>query len=91
MFPPYLTHVMQPLDVGCFQTYKHFHKLAVHQAVRNMQISYDYSCFIQDLLGIREKSLTEKNNCISVGKSWLVSYGSRCGFEEDEDILRSNS
>lgn len=30
MFPPHLTHLMQPLDVGCFQTYKHFHKLAIH-------------------------------------------------------------
>ena len=46
MFPPHLTHVMQPLDVGCFQTYKHFYKLAVYQAVRNMQLSYDYGCFL---------------------------------------------
>jgi hypothetical protein len=30
MFLPYLTYLLQPLDVGCFQTYKHFHKLAVH-------------------------------------------------------------
>ena len=30
MFPPYLTYLMQLLDVGCFQTYKHFHKLAVY-------------------------------------------------------------
>jgi DDE superfamily endonuclease len=60
MFPPYLTYILQPLDVGCFQTYKHFHSLAVHQAVRNMQLTYDYSCFLQDLPGIREKSLTKK-------------------------------
>jgi hypothetical protein len=57
MFPPHLTHLMQTLDVGCFQTYKYFHKLAV----RNMQLSFDYSCFLQDLPGIREKSLTENN------------------------------
>jgi hypothetical protein len=60
MFLPHLTHILQLLDVGCFQTYKHFHNLAVHQAVRNMQLTYNYSCFLQDLPGIREKSLTEK-------------------------------
>ena len=60
MFPPHLAHLLQPLDVGCFQTYKHFHKLAVHQAIRNMQLTYDYSCFLNDLEGIQEKTLTEK-------------------------------
>jgi DDE superfamily endonuclease len=51
MFPPHLTHLLQPLDVGCFQTYMHFHKLAVHQATRNMQLTYNYSCFLNDLEG----------------------------------------
>jgi hypothetical protein len=60
MFPPYLTQLLQPLEVGCFQTYKHFHKLAVHQAVRNMQLVYDYSSFLQDLPSIREQTLTGK-------------------------------
>ena len=79
MFPPYLTYVMQPLDVGCFQTYKHFYKLAVHQAVRNMQLSYDYSCFLQDLPGIREKSLTEKTIVSAWAKASL--------FPIDPDVV----
>jgi len=79
MFPPHLTHLMQPLDVGCFQTYKHFHKLAVHQAVRNMQLTYDYSCFLQDLPGIREKALTEKT---------IVSAWAKAGlFPLDPDMV----
>jgi DDE superfamily endonuclease len=28
--PLHLTHILQPLDVGVFQTYKHCHNLAVH-------------------------------------------------------------
>jgi hypothetical protein len=28
-FPGHLTHVLQPLDVGVFQPYKHWHKKAV--------------------------------------------------------------
>ena len=70
---------MQPLDVGYFQTYKHFHKLAVHQAVRNMQLTYDYSCFLQDLPRIREKTLTEKT---------IVSAWAKAGlFPLDPDMV----
>ena len=71
MFPPHLTYFMQLLDVGCFQTYKHFHKLAVHQAVRDMQLTYDYSCFLQDLPGIRERSLTKKTIVSAQAKAGL--------------------
>jgi hypothetical protein len=71
MFPPYLTQLLQPLDVGCFQTYKHFHKLAVHHAVRNMQLVYDYSSFLQDLPSIREQTLTGKT---------IVSVWAKAGF-----------
>jgi hypothetical protein len=74
MFLPYLTHLMQLLDVRCFQTYKHFHKLAVHQAIRNMQLTYDYSCFLQDLQGIREKSLTEKTIMSAWSKSGIFPF-----------------
>jgi hypothetical protein len=34
-YPPHLTHLMQPLDVGCFQTYKLWHERAVHSAIRH--------------------------------------------------------
>jgi hypothetical protein len=79
MFPPHLTHLLQPLDVGCFQTYKHYHKLAVHQAVRNMQLTYDYSRFLQDLPGIREAALTEKT---------IVSAWAKAGlFPMDQDVV----
>jgi hypothetical protein len=30
MFPPHLTYLLQLLDIRCFQTYKHFYKLAIY-------------------------------------------------------------
>jgi hypothetical protein len=36
IFPTHLTHLIQPLDIGCFQTFKHFHKLAIYQAIQNI-------------------------------------------------------
>ena len=76
MFPFYLTYLMQLLDMRCFQTYKHFHKLAVYQAVCNMQLIYNYSCFLQDLQGIREKSLTKKTIILAQAKASLFPLNS---------------
>jgi hypothetical protein len=45
-YPPHLTHLMQPLDVGCFQSYKHWHDQAVHSAVRNLEFGYNTSSFL---------------------------------------------
>jgi DDE superfamily endonuclease len=33
-YPPHLIYLMQPLDVGCFQSYKHWHNRAVHVTAR---------------------------------------------------------
>ena len=35
-FPSHLTHILQPLDVGCFQIWKHFHNLAIHESLHNL-------------------------------------------------------
>jgi hypothetical protein len=56
--PAHLTHILQPLDVGVFQTYKHCHSLAVHQAIRSLQFEYNYLCFLRDLPKIWEKTFT---------------------------------
>jgi hypothetical protein len=78
MLPPHLTHILQPLDVGVFQTYKHCHNLAVHQAIRSLQFEYNYSCFLRDLPKIREKTFTEKI---------IVSAWAKAGlFPPDQEI-----
>lgn len=33
--PTHSTHLMQPLDVGCFQPYKHYHSKAIAMTTRN--------------------------------------------------------
>jgi len=51
--PSHLTHVLQPLDVGIFQPYKHWHKEAVHLSIRKLDLKYTVSSFIRDLPEIR--------------------------------------
>jgi hypothetical protein len=58
-FPSHLTHILQPLDVGIFQPYKHWHKEAVLTAIRDMDIAYDLCSFTRDLTWIREQTFKE--------------------------------
>ncbi|RPA91772.1 hypothetical protein L873DRAFT_1866613, partial [Choiromyces venosus 120613-1] len=44
-FPSHLTHVLQPLDVGVFHPWKHYHKQAIHHALRSPDIEYTISSF----------------------------------------------
>ena len=48
-FLGHLTHVLQPLDVGVFQPYKHWHKKAVQHAMHNLDIDYNVASFLHDL------------------------------------------
>ncbi len=52
-FPSHLTHILQPLDVGIFQPYKHWHKVAVQTAIRSLDLQYDLSSFLRNLPTIR--------------------------------------
>jgi hypothetical protein len=52
-FPGHLTHVLQPLDVGVFQAYKHWHRKAVQSAIRSLDIEYNIASFFRDLKDIR--------------------------------------
>jgi hypothetical protein len=55
-FPSHLTHILQPLDVGIFHPYKHWHKRAVQYATRNLDLDYNISSFFRDLASIRENT-----------------------------------
>ena len=56
-FPGHLTHVLQPLNVGVFQPYKHWHRRAIQDATRRLDIEYTVTSFFRDLAGIREKTM----------------------------------
>ena len=48
-FPGHLTYILQPLDVGVFQPYKHWHKKAVQHTMHNLDIDYNVASFLCDL------------------------------------------
>ena len=44
-FIPHLTHCMQPLDVGVFQPYKHWHCKAIEEVVASSFVEYSVSIY----------------------------------------------
>jgi hypothetical protein len=56
-FPAHLTHCMQPLDVGVFLAYKHWHSKAIQYALEKLEFEYTIASFLRDLPGIRAKTL----------------------------------
>lgn len=75
-FPSYLTHILQPLDVGVFRPWKHYHNQAIHQSMRSLDIEYNITSFFRDLKEIREKAMKSYTIKSSFRDSgiWLISY-----------------
>lgn len=51
--PPYSTHLLQPLDVVCFQPLKHYHAEAIDHAVRLGDCSFSRATFLATIHNIR--------------------------------------
>ena len=58
-YPSHLTHVLQPLDVGVFRPWKHYHNKAIHHALRNLDYEYTITSLFRDLSNIREQTFKE--------------------------------
>ncbi|PWW71737.1 hypothetical protein C7212DRAFT_231846 [Tuber magnatum] len=53
VFPSHLTHVLQPLDVGVFGPWKHYHNKAIYNALHSRDMEYTISSFFRELSSIR--------------------------------------
>ncbi|EMD86643.1 hypothetical protein COCC4DRAFT_200460 [Bipolaris maydis ATCC 48331] len=51
--PPNTSHFLQPLDVGCFQPYKHWHAQAVDHATRTGCTAFNKIKFLAAIESIR--------------------------------------
>ena len=51
-FPAHLTHCMQPLDVGLFHLYKHWHQIMMQRAVANLVLDYKVKLLLKNLAQI---------------------------------------
>ena len=58
--PSHSTHLLQPLDVGCFQPLKHYHGEAIASEVRAGADTFTRQDFLFALRDIRKKTFTKK-------------------------------
>jgi hypothetical protein len=74
-FPAHLTHCMQPLDVGVFQSYKHWHNKAIQCALETLDFDYTISSFLRDLSEIRSKTFkrTTIQNAFMASGMWPIN------------------
>ncbi len=57
--PSHSIHLTQPLDVGCFQPFKHYHTKAIEQIVQLEDIEFGKQQIFVEFQIIREKTLTK--------------------------------
>ena len=60
VLPPHSTHLTQPLDVGCFQPFKHYHSEAVDNAVRLGNSDFDRLDFLAAFNWMRNQTFTTR-------------------------------
>ena len=58
--PPHMTNCMQPLDVRCFQAYKHWHDVAINEILARLEYEYRLRPFLRDLPRVRDNTFKNK-------------------------------
>ncbi|RYC79285.1 hypothetical protein BFJ63_vAg17832 [Fusarium oxysporum f. sp. narcissi] len=69
--PPHLTHMLQPLDVGLFSSYKHWHQEVLLSEIADGATDFDKTDFLFHLQEIRR---------CSTKKSTILSSWKKCGI-----------
>ena len=72
--PPHTTHLLQPLDVVCFQPLKHYHGEAIDRAVRTGDTEFTKVEFLAAFDKIRYQPFKESTAKSAFRKTGLIPY-----------------
>ena len=72
--PPHSTHLTQPLDVGCFQPFKHHHAEGLDETVRDGGVDFDKLDFLAMFRRMHEKTFTRSTILSAWQKTGLIPY-----------------
>jgi len=67
LFPAHTTHLLQPLDVGVFQPFKHWHQICLHEAVAFGDIEFSKVEFLAAFEAMRKQTF-KKTTILSAWK-----------------------
>ncbi len=72
--PPYTTHLLQPLDIVCFQPLKNYHAEAVDNAVRTGDMEFTLVEFLAHIQSIRKQTFKKSTVLSSFRKTGLIPF-----------------
>ena len=87
--PPHSTHLTQPLDVGCFQPYKHYHAEAIDELVRAGGVDFDKLDFLSIFQDMHDRTFTKSTILSSFKKTGLVPYDPDVVFQKITAVRNS--
>ena len=72
--PPHATHLLQPLDVVCFQPLKHYHRQALDQSLRLGVYDFNRLDFIAAFNDMRAKAFKRSTILSAFAETGLIPY-----------------
>ncbi|KJZ69545.1 hypothetical protein HIM_11058 [Hirsutella minnesotensis 3608] len=89
--PPHLTHHLQPLDVGVFRSYKHWHQQVLYREVADGVTDFGKTDFLFHLQEIRDRTFKKKTILTAWEKCGLFPHNPRIVLDRLQDALSSLS
>jgi len=60
LLPAHSTHLLQPLDIGVFQSFKHYHQLELEDSIQYGSIGYKRADFLASFQKMRDRNFRPK-------------------------------
>jgi hypothetical protein len=80
--PAHTTHMLQPLDVGCFGLLAHYYRTEVEEACVNGLDNVSKCDFIRFYAEARQRAFTRENICSSFSESGLIPFNPSVVYEK---------
>jgi hypothetical protein len=90
-FPPHLTHMLQPLDVGMFSLYKHWHQEVLQREIADGATDFNKADFLFHLQEIRRKATKRSTIISSWKKTGIYPFNPSAVLDRMVDPLSSLS
>lgn len=74
LLPPHSTHLLQPLDIGVFQSFKHYHQELLEESIRFAGVDYKRTDFLASFQAMRDLTFKTKTICSAFRKAGLHPF-----------------
>ncbi|KAM4067887.1 DDE superfamily endonuclease [Hirsutella rhossiliensis] len=87
--PPHVTHLLQPLDVGVFGPYKHWHQQVLYREIANGATNFNKTDFLFHLQEMRNRTFKRPTILSAWEKSGLFPFNPSVVLDQLQDALSS--